>query len=138
MRLQLRDLQPQPLHLRVFEAHRDDPLRQRLQQVDVPRVHDVQDALPQPTSVFFEVLPGAEVSASPMINLFARGLVSVPTSGSVSAYENEGDGLEAPPQPSTGVSRTGVAVQAGLTVRVGPFWRIDDSMSTTSPDDDLL
>ena len=85
-----------------------------------------QDALPRPSAIYLEMIPGAEVSASPTINLFARSVISVPVSGTTAAYEETGSGMENPPRPASGVSLTGVAVQAGLTVRIGPFWKIDD------------
>jgi hypothetical protein len=95
-----------------------------------------QQALPRPTSVFLELLPGAEVHASHNVNLFARGLIAVPIAGTTSAYEETGAGMATPPQPATGVSRTGFAFQAGLTVRVGPFWTIDDRTTRALPDAD--
>ena len=95
-----------------------------------------QQPLPKPTTLFMEVLPGAEVHASPNVNLFARGLFAVPIGGSASAYENEGAGMASPPQPTPNVSLTGYAFQAGLTVRVGPLWRIDDTMQVAIPEED--
>jgi len=95
-----------------------------------------QDALPRPTGMFVELLPGAEVHASHNVNLFARGLFAVPVGGSTSAFEETGAGLPTPPQPASGVSRVGFAFQAGLTVRVGPFWTIDDRTNVSVPDAD--
>jgi hypothetical protein len=95
-----------------------------------------QDPLPKPTTTFLELLPGAEVHASHNVNLFARGLFAIPMGGSASAYENEGAGMASPPEPTSNVALTGYAFQAGLTVRVGPFWRIDDQTRVAIPEDD--
>lgn len=83
-------------------------------------------AAPKPTTTFLEILPGAEVAASPTVNLFARGVIATPLAGRTSSFEEEGTGMPNPPALSPATSRTGFAFQAGLTVRVGPFWKIDD------------
>jgi hypothetical protein len=87
---------------------------------------DRQTPLPKPTALFFELLPGAEVSASTNVNLFARALIAVPVAGNTAAFEETGAGMPNPPSPASGVSKTGFAVQAGLTVRLGPLWKYDN------------
>jgi hypothetical protein len=107
-------------------------------------------ALPKPKATFLELLPGAEVTASPTISLFARGLVALPV-GSAKAQREEIGGdydpattsewpegqrrLESPPQAG-GEAGLGASVQVGLTLRFGPLWSVDSSVKSRIDTDD--
>ncbi len=95
-----------------------------------------QPAMARPTALLFEVLPGVEVQASPRVNLFARGVIGLPVGGTGGSFEETGAGLPDPPQPASAVARGGVAAQAGVTLRVGPVWTIDDRTTSAIRVDD--
>lgn len=73
-----------------------------------------------PSLTFFEVLPGAEVSASPHVVPWIRANLAVPIGGTTLTQEDGGAGLVTKPTPS-GDPGMGVTIQAGLQFRVGPF-----------------
>jgi hypothetical protein len=82
------------------------------------------ERLPAPSAVLLEVLPGAEVDASPVLALALRGLVSVPVISSWVAEEREGaTALTEAPEP-TGDPGVGFGVQVGFVVRIGPVFDV--------------
>ncbi len=79
-----------------------------------------------PTQLMFEALPGIEATATPNLNLFARGLVGVPLGGT--PVREQGTGPQRIPDPPTPSGDRGMSfgAEVGLIVRIGPFFKITD------------
>jgi hypothetical protein len=87
------------------------------------------DPLDAPNLLLFEALPGIEGSATPVVNLFARGLVGIPIAGTPVREQETGEPrLQDPPSP-TGESGLSLGVQVGLTIRVGPLFKLPEGPS---------
>lgn len=78
------------------------------------------DRIDAPKLTFLELLPGAEVSASPHVVPWIRANLAVPLGGTTLTQVDGGGGLVEKPKPS-GDPGMGVTVQVGLQIRVGPF-----------------
>jgi len=108
------------------------------------------DPLPRPRATFLELLPGAELSASRTVNLFARGLFAVPVGAAKAQVDEQGgdyqtattaayddDEARLPNVPSPGSEGgLGVSVQVGLTLRFGPVWKVDTKVKSRIEDDE--
>lgn len=76
-----------------------------------------------PSSVFLDLMPGAELSAGKTVNLFARGVFGLPVVrvDHVQFLNNGGNTLPERPVELGGHDTPHVGFQAGLLVRLDPF-----------------
>ena len=108
------------------------------------------DPMPKPRATFLELLPGAEVSASKTVHLFARGLFALPVGASKAQVDENGGDYQAattglydddearlPAIPKAGAAAgLGVSVQVGLTLRFGPLWKVDGKAKSAIQEDE--
>jgi len=108
------------------------------------------DPLDKPKATFFEILPGAELSASKTVNLFVRGLVALPVGAAKAQTDEQGgdyqtattgvyddDEARLPYVPGAG-SDPGLSIsaQVGLTLRFGPLWKVSTKVDSRIEDDE--
>lgn len=96
------------------------------------------DRLPRleaPNATFLEILPGAEVDATPLVALSLRVDLALPVGGTLVREFRQGDELmEDPPRPTEDPGM-GVTVLGGLLFRVGPLFRPPERTASTFDDE---